>query len=122
MFQQGIGGQQHKGPAGGWIGKTTLALHFAHQVADRFGYGKALRRPPGFDPVGPPMSPAEAIRLLLDALAVPAEMVRGGLDGQAGLRRSLVAGRRILLVLDNARDVDQVRPGDFRPALAAWSS
>ena len=92
------------------VGKTTLALHFAHQVADRFPDGQLYVNLRGFDPVGPPMSPAEAIRLLLDALAVPAAMVRGGLDGQAGLWRSLVAGRRILLVLDNARDVDQVRP------------
>jgi DNA-binding SARP family transcriptional activator len=92
------------------IGKTTLALHFAHQVADRFPDGQLYVNLRGFDPAGPPMPPSEAIRLLLDALSVPAARIPSGLEAQAGLYRSILAGRRILVLLDNARDVDQIRP------------
>jgi DNA-binding SARP family transcriptional activator len=92
------------------IGKTTLALHFAHRVADRFRDGQLYVNLRGFDPAGPPMPPSEAIRLLLDALSVPAARIPTGLEAQAGLYRSVLAGQRILLLLDNAKDVDQVRP------------
>ena len=92
------------------VGKTTLALHFAHKVAGQFPDGQLYVNLRGFDPGGQPMTPAEAVRLFLDALAVPAARVPAGLDAQAGLYRSLLAGRRILVLLDNARDVDQVRP------------
>ncbi len=92
------------------VGKTTLALHFAHQSAARFPDGQLYVNLRGFDPAGPPMPAAEAVRLFLDALAVPAARIPAGLDAQAGLYRSLLAGRRMLVLLDNARDVDQVRP------------
>ncbi len=92
------------------IGKTTLALHFAHQVAERFPDGQLYVNLRGFDPAGPPMPSAEAIRLLLDALSVPSARIPAGLEAQAGLYRSVLAGKRILVLLDNARDVDQVRP------------
>ena len=92
------------------VGKTTLALHFAHQVAERFPDGQLYVNLRGFDAAGPPMTSAEAIRLFLDALAVPAARIPAGLDAQAGLYRSLLAGKRVLVLLDNARDVDQVRP------------
>jgi len=92
------------------IGKTTLALHFAHQAAERFPDGQLYVNLRGFDPAGPPIAPVEAIRLFLDALAVPAARIPAGLDAQAGLYRSLLAGQRMLVLLDNARDVDQVRP------------
>jgi tetratricopeptide (TPR) repeat protein len=64
----------------------------------------------GFDPAGPPMAAEEALRLLLDALSVPAAKIPAGLDAQAGFYRSLLAGKRMLVLLDNARNVDQVRP------------
>src|SRR5262249_29761023 len=54
--------------------------------------------------------PAEAIRAFLDALGVPANRIPPGLEAQAGLYRSLVAGRQMLILLDNARDEQQVRP------------
>jgi tetratricopeptide (TPR) repeat protein len=92
------------------IGKTTLALRFAHQVAGQFPDGQLYVNLRGFDPAGPPMTPVEAIGLFLDALAVPAARIPAGLDAQAGLYRSLLAGQRMLVLLDNARDVDQVRP------------
>jgi tetratricopeptide (TPR) repeat protein len=92
------------------IGKTTLALHFAHQVAGRFPDGQLYVNLRGFDPAGPQMTSVEAVRLFLDALAVPAARIPAGLDAQAGLYRSLLVGKRMLVLLDNARDVDQVRP------------
>ena len=92
------------------IGKTTLALRFAHQAAGRFPDGQLYVNLRGFDPAGVPVTPEEALRLLLDALSVPAARIPAGLDAQAGLYRSLLAGQRMLVLLDNARDVNQVRP------------
>jgi DNA-binding SARP family transcriptional activator len=92
------------------IGKTTLALHFAHKVARQFPDGQLYVNLRGFEPAGPQMTPVEAIGLLLDGLAVPAARIPAGLDAQAALYRSLLVGKRMLVLLDNARDVDQVRP------------
>jgi hypothetical protein len=64
----------------------------------------------GFDPAGSPVRPAEAIHGFLDALGVEPARIPVELDAQAALYRSLLAGRRLLVLLDNARDSDQVRP------------
>ncbi len=92
------------------VGKTTLAVRWAHQVADRFPDGQLYVNLRGFDPAGPPVSPAQAIQGLLEALSVPAGQLPGSLDAQAGLYRSRLAGQQVLILIDNARDVGQVRP------------
>jgi len=92
------------------VGKTALAVHWAHTVAHRFPDGQLYVNLRGFDPGGMSTDPAEAVRTLLDGLGVPLERIPPGLDAQAGLYRSLTAGRQLLIVLDNARDTEQVRP------------
>ena len=92
------------------VGKTALAVHWAHTVAHRFPDGQLYVNLRGFDPSGQVMDPAEAIRGFLDALGVPPERIPPGLDAQAGLYRSLIADKRLLILLDNARDVEQTRP------------
>jgi DNA-binding SARP family transcriptional activator len=95
------------GPAG--VGKTVLAVRWAHQVVDRFGDGQLYKDLRGFSP-GPPAAAGEVLRDFLTALGVAPDQVPAGLDALVGLYRSRLAGRRMLLVLDNAADADQVRP------------
>ncbi len=92
------------------IGKTALALHWTHQAAERFPDGQLYVNLRGFDPSRTPVHPAEALRGFLDAFEVSPERIPTSVDAQAGLYRSLLNDRRMLVVLDNARDVEQVRP------------
>jgi DNA-binding SARP family transcriptional activator len=91
------------------VGKTALALQWAHQVATRFADGQLYVNLRGFDPAGIPVTAAEAIRGFLDTLGVPPERVPQDPEAQAGLYRSLLAGRAMLIVIDNALDEQQVR-------------
>jgi tetratricopeptide (TPR) repeat protein len=92
------------------VGKTALALHWAHQVAGRFGDGQLYVNLRGYDPSGIPVTAAGAIRGFLDALGIPPERIPAGPEAQAGLYRSLLSGKRMLIVLDNARDDQHARP------------
>lgn len=92
------------------VGKTTLAVHWAHSVAREFPGGQLYVNLRGFDPTGSPMTPAGAVRGFLEALEVPGERIPTTLEAQVGLYRTLLANRRVLIVLDNARDAGQVRP------------
>jgi transcriptional regulator with XRE-family HTH domain len=91
------------------VGKTALAVHWTHRVGDRFPDGQLYVDLRGFDQHGP-LSSSQAIRSLLGALGLPSERLPPDLQAQACLYRSLLHGRRMLVLLDNARDVEQVRP------------
>jgi DNA-binding SARP family transcriptional activator/tetratricopeptide (TPR) repeat protein/DNA-binding XRE family transcriptional regulator len=92
------------------IGKTALAVYWAHRVANRFPSGQLFVNLRGSGPSGTPLSPTDAVRGFLTALGVPAARIPPDTDGQAALYRSLLANRRMLIVLDNAQDAEQVRP------------
>ena len=91
------------------VGKTALAVHWGQRVADRFPDGQLDVDLRGFSPDGLVMEPAEALRGILESLGVPGQRLPASLDAQAAMYRSLLSGRRVLVVLDNARDTRQVR-------------
>jgi len=91
-------------------GKTALAVHWAYSAAADFPDGQLYADLHGNGLAGRPASSAEVIRGFLAVLGVPDRHIPASADGQAALYRTLLAGRRILVVLDNARDAEQVRP------------
>ncbi|HKT01196.1 MAG TPA: BTAD domain-containing putative transcriptional regulator [Rugosimonospora sp.] len=99
------------------VGKTALAVRWAHQNTDRFPDGQMYVNLRGFDAGGRVMTPEEALQGFLNALGVPARRTPPELDARSALYRSLIAGRRMLVLLDNARDARQVRP--LLPAASA---
>ncbi|QUQ64310.1 AfsR/SARP family transcriptional regulator [Kutzneria sp. CA-103260] len=94
----------------GGIGKTWLALHWAHTHADRFPDGHLFADLRGFSPDSTSLDPLTAVRGFLDALGIDPARVSGGLAEHTARYRSQIAGRRMLIVLDNAAAPDQVIP------------
>jgi NB-ARC domain len=92
------------------VGKTALGVYWAHQVAGSFPDGQLYLNLNGFGPTGSPVTQADAVTRILEAMQVPLARIPPGLDGRIGLYRTLLSERRTLIVLDNARDAEQVRP------------
>lgn len=92
------------------IGKSTFALHWAQLAANRFPDGQLYVNLRAFDSADEPVTATAAVRGFLRALGVSEAGLPADLDSQASLYRSAVAGRRILVVVDDARDTTQVRP------------
>jgi DNA-binding SARP family transcriptional activator/tetratricopeptide (TPR) repeat protein len=92
------------------VGKTTLAIRFARQACQLFPDGQLYVNLRGFDPASAPMQPATALLWFFDALGVPAANVPSAIEAQSALLRTLLDGKHMLLLLDNAHDADQVRP------------
>ena len=92
------------------VGKTALAVHWARRVAHRFPDGQLYVNLRGYDAEGAAVTPEEVTGWFLAALGVPAFQIPADAQTRCGLYRSVLAGQRVLIVLDNARDAAQVRP------------
>lgn len=91
------------------VGKTALAVHWAHRVAVRFPDGQLYVNLRGFD-AGSAVEPIQALQGFVEALGVPASRMPTDLAALSALFRSMLAGKQMLVVLDNARDASQIRP------------
>jgi DNA-binding SARP family transcriptional activator/Flp pilus assembly protein TadD len=91
------------------VGKSELAVHLARKVIGDFPDGQLFVNLRGYDPDGP-MPAADALAGFLRALGVPGQDIPPGADERAALYRSLLAGRQVLIVADNAGSAEQVRP------------
>ncbi|HEV2371738.1 MAG TPA: BTAD domain-containing putative transcriptional regulator, partial [Streptosporangiaceae bacterium] len=91
------------------VGKTALAVHWAHRVADHFPDGQLYVNLRGYDP-GQPMTASDVLAGFLPALGLEARDIPVETEQRSACYRSLLAGRRVLVVLDNASDAEQVRP------------
>ncbi|WP_206785326.1 BTAD domain-containing putative transcriptional regulator [Amycolatopsis sp. MtRt-6] len=92
------------------VGKSTLVVWWAHRVAPRFPDGVLFASLRGFDPHHPPLEPAELLTQFLLGLGVETAKIPELLHERVALYRSLIAGRRMLVLLDDARTAEQVRP------------
>ncbi|WP_156213453.1 AfsR/SARP family transcriptional regulator [Lentzea aerocolonigenes] len=94
----------------GGVGKTSLAVHWAHRAAERFPDGQLYVNLHGFGPSGAALGPGDALLRFLSALDVPRAKVPHDLAGQSALLRDALAGKKVLMLLDNATDADQIEP------------
>ncbi|WP_370349595.1 BTAD domain-containing putative transcriptional regulator [Catenulispora sp. EB89] len=94
----------------GGVGKTTLAVHLAHRLADQYPDGQFFVDLQGFTVGSEPLSPMHALNTLLRCSGVPPEAIPQDLAARSAIWRSALTGRRVLVLLDNASDVTQVRP------------
>ncbi|MEV4017888.1 BTAD domain-containing putative transcriptional regulator [Nonomuraea angiospora] len=94
----------------GGVGKSSLAIHVAHALAGRYPDGQLYVDLHGASPQVAPVDPVEALGRFLRSLGVAGSAVPTDLEEAAGRFRSLTVGRRMLVILDNARDAAQVRP------------
>jgi DNA-binding SARP family transcriptional activator len=92
------------------VGKTAFAVHWAHQIAAQFPDGEIYLNLRGFHPTQEPLSSSQALAALLDSVGARTDGSAPDVDRQAAYLRSVMSGKRLLIVLDNARDADQVRP------------
>jgi len=92
------------------VGKTALAVHWGHRVRRNYPDGQLYLDLRGYSPTAGPLPPIDALRILLAALGLPAQDVPATVEDAAGRYRSLLADRRMLIVLDNAHEAEQVRP------------
>ena len=92
------------------IGKTAFAVHFGHRVAAAFPDGQLYVNLRGFDPDQPPVDPRDVLPRFLRALGADLSLMPADLDELASVYRSLLSGRRVLIVLDNAATAEQIRP------------
>ena len=92
------------------VGKTALAVHAAHQLLGEFPDGHLYADLHGYTEGQDPTEPGEVLELFLRSLGVPAAEIPAGVEQRSGLLRQVLASRRVLMVLDNARTETQVRP------------
>jgi tetratricopeptide (TPR) repeat protein/transcriptional regulator with XRE-family HTH domain len=92
------------------IGKTAFAVHAAHRLADRFPGGQIFLPLHGHTPGHPPVMPEDALASLLLTAGVPASHIPPGVEARMALWRDRLAGKQLLLVLDDAASSEQVRP------------
>ena len=92
------------------VGKTSLAVHWCHQIARRFPDGQLYLNLRGFDPSAAALSPTVALHDMLEALGLPPSRIPASREARGGLYRSVLAERAVLVLLDNAHDEAQIRP------------
>lgn len=92
------------------VGKTTLAVHLAHQVAHHFPDGQLYVHLHGLSPGAPDQSVSDAVSGVLETLGVPPSRIPADLDARTALYRSVLAGRRVLVLIDDARDAEHASP------------
>jgi tetratricopeptide (TPR) repeat protein len=91
------------------VGKTALAVHWAHRARDQFPDGDLYVNLRGYGP-GPPLLPSQGLEEFLKAMDVPPERIPHDAETRAAMYRTLLNRRRVLIVLDNASSAEQVRP------------